>query len=192
MDARAPRDAAQQGQDGPRGIRVLLLAPGRSQRLSGLLRRQAGIRLATRSTAWTALTTPTLLRHRARGLHGPADVDLLTAVDAATKNGWVMDPDEGHLSSSPGHFQRACRGRTANFSPSSAACWRARRRELRRVTGKPMWVLVAGQDRLRRRAQGPLRYLALTEVDMKAASPSSTQKVAWRTAWRRPFNQESQ
>ena len=104
---------------------------------------------------------------------GPMDVDLPTAVAIATKNGFVMDaPLKAYLVQLPaGHFQRACRGRTARFAPiNCGALSSLEEAKLRRVTGKPMWVLVAaGKTAFVDAFKGRFRYLAPTEVDLRAA-----------------------
>lgn len=128
---------------------------------------------------------------------GPVDVDLPTAVAVATKNGWVMDaPMKAYLVQLPaGHFQRACRGRTARFAPIACdALSSLDEAKLRRVTGKPVWILTAaGKTAFVDALKGRFRYLAPTAVDLKAAKsfkyaePCMEDKKGGG-----PFNQESE
>jgi len=106
------------------------------------------------------------------GCIGSVDVDLPTAIDVATKNGWVMDaPMKAYLVQiPPGHLQRACRGRTAKYAPVDCdllATWDAAK--LRRVTGKPVWILTAaGKTAFVDALKGRFRYLAPGVVDLRA------------------------
>lgn len=107
------------------------------------------------------------------GCLGAVDVDLPTAIDIATKNGWAMDaPFKAYLVQLPhGHFQRACRSATSKNAPvdcSLLETWDAAK--LRRTTGKPVWVLTAADRTAFLDAKGGrFRYLAPGPVDLRAA-----------------------
>lgn len=117
--------------------------------------------------------TDTLLVTGLGACLGDVDVDLPTAIDIATKNGWALDtPLKAYLVNLPsGHFQRACRSAASKNAPVDCgllAAWDSAK--LRRTTGKPVWVLTAaGRTAFLDARGGRFRYLAPGPVDLRAA-----------------------
>ena len=104
---------------------------------------------------------------------GPVDIDLPTAIDIATKNGFVMDvPFNAYLVQLPsGYLQGACRNGSNGYSMvkcSNGGDWDPVK--LRRVSGKPIWVLSSsGRTAFIDARKGRFRYLAPGELDLGAS-----------------------
>ncbi|MBI5596383.1 MAG: hypothetical protein HY928_09880 [Elusimicrobia bacterium] len=107
---------------------------------------------------------------------GPVDIDLPTAIGIAVKNGLVMDvPFTAYLAQlPPGLLQRMCQGRLRQDSPlicSARGEWDAAK--LRRVSGKPIWVLSSfGRTAFVDALKGRFRYLGPGTIDLGASGSS--------------------
>lgn len=101
---------------------------------------------------------------------GPVDIDLPTAIDIAVKNGFVMDvPFNAYLVKLPaGYLQGACGAKANSYSMvkcSNGGEWDPVK--LRRVSGKPIWVLSsAGRTAFVDARRGRFRYLAPGELNL--------------------------
>ncbi|MBI3300293.1 MAG: hypothetical protein HYZ75_19170 [Elusimicrobia bacterium] len=108
---------------------------------------------------------------------GSVPVDLGAAVDAAAKGGFALEtPFKAYLARLPtGFFHDPCRGGLAKKPPvecSDLRNWDPA--QLRRVTGRPMWILSAsGRTAFVDALKGRLRYVTSGGVDF-GTSDSTT------------------
>lgn len=132
------------------------------------------------------------------GCLGPVEVDLPTAIDVATKNGWVMDhPLRAYLVQIPaGQFQRACKGRTRAYAPLNCDLLESlNAAKLRLVTGAPVWALTAGgKTAFVDALKGRFRYLFPGGMDLRAAKSFKFAESCMedKKGPGQKFNQESQ